>query len=118
MPQAGAAQAIPGGPARLSEDEATQLALDEPKIASWLERYPPDTSTGADFDDETRTWTIKVWSGEAGQVAQAVVQDTTGQVSEAWTGPQVAWKMARGSEGSFGGKTLLKPYVWLAFCLA
>ena len=32
-------------------------------------------------------------------------------------GPQVAWKMARGGEGSFGGKTLLKPYVWLAFCL-
>jgi hypothetical protein len=25
--------------------------------------------------------------------------------------------MARGNEGSFGGKTLLKPYVWLAFCL-
>ena len=45
------------------------------------------------------------------------MQDTTGQVSEAWTGPQVAWKMARGGEGSFGGKTLLKPYVWLAFCL-
>ena len=46
-----------------------------------------------------------------------VVEDTTGRVSEAWTGPQVAWKMARGGEGSFGGKTLLKPYVWLAFCL-
>ena len=58
-----------------------------------------------------------MWWGVAGQVAQAVVQDTTGQVSEAWTGPQVAWKMARGGEGSFGGKTLLKPYVWLAFCL-
>ena len=25
--------------------------------------------------------------------------------------------MARGREGAFGGKTLLKPYVWLAFCL-
>ena len=25
---------------------------------------------------------------------------------EAWTGPQVAWKMARGAEGAFGGKTL------------
>jgi hypothetical protein len=25
--------------------------------------------------------------------------------------------MARGGEGSFGGKTLQKPYVWLAFCL-
>ena len=46
-----------------------------------------------------------------------VVEDTTGRVVEAWTGPQVAWKMARGGEGSFGGKTLLKPYVWVAFCL-
>ena len=46
-----------------------------------------------------------------------MVEDTTGRVVEAWTGPQVAWKMARGGEGSFGGKTLLKPYVWLAFCL-
>ena len=60
---------------------------------------------------------MKAWSGAAGQIAQAVVQDTTATVSEAWTGPQVAWKMARGREGSFGGKTLLKPYVWLAFCL-
>jgi hypothetical protein len=46
-----------------------------------------------------------------------VVEDTTGRVSEAWTGPQVAWKMARGREGAFGGKTLLRPYVWLGFCL-
>jgi hypothetical protein len=46
-----------------------------------------------------------------------VVEDTTGRVTEAWTGPQVAWKMARGREGAFGGKTLLRPYVWLAFCL-
>ena len=60
---------------------------------------------------------MKAWSGEAGQIVQVVVEDTTGRVSEAWTGPQVAWKMARGDEGSFGGKTLLKPYVWLAFCL-
>ncbi|HEX5027605.1 MAG TPA: hypothetical protein VFV56_02215 [Gaiellaceae bacterium] len=38
-------------------------------------------------------------------------------MTEAWTGPQVAWKMARGGEGSFGGKTLLKPYVWFGLCL-
>ncbi|HEX4746095.1 MAG TPA: hypothetical protein VFU99_04345 [Gaiellaceae bacterium] len=38
-------------------------------------------------------------------------------MTEAWTGPQVAWKMARGRDGSFGGKTLLRPWVWLAFCL-
>jgi len=60
---------------------------------------------------------VKVWSGEAGQVAQAVVEDTTGSVAEAWTGPQVAWKMARGRTGAFGGKTLLNPFVWIGFCL-
>jgi hypothetical protein len=60
---------------------------------------------------------MKAWSGKAGQIAQVVVEDTTGRVSESWTGPQVAWKMARGREGAFGGKTLNKPYVWLAFCL-
>lgn len=48
---------------------------------------------------------------------QAVVDDATGSVTEAWTGPQVAWKMARGREGAFGGKTLLNPLVWLGFCL-
>jgi hypothetical protein len=59
---------------------------------------------------------VKAWSGEAGQIAQVVLEDTTGRVTEAWTGPQVAWKMARGREGSFGGKTLLNPLVWLALC--
>jgi hypothetical protein len=50
-------------------------------------------------------------------VAQVVVEDTSGRVTEAWTGPQVAWKMARGRDGSFGGKTLLNPFVWIGFCL-
>jgi len=103
--------------ARLTEDEAIEIALAHPKVSSWLERYPPDPTTTATFRAETRTWLVKAWSGEAGQIAQAVVQDMTGTVGEAWTGPQVAWKMARGGEGSFGGKTLLKPYVWVAFCL-
>jgi hypothetical protein len=92
-------------------------ALAHPRIAGWLERYPPDPTNSARFRRESRTWLFKAWSGDAGQIAQAVVDDTNGVVTEAWTGPQVAWKMARGGEGSFGGKTLQKPYVWLAFCL-
>lgn len=60
---------------------------------------------------------MKAWSGEAGQIAQVVVEDTSGRISEAWTGPQVAWKMARGADGAFGGKILQRPYVWAAFCL-
>jgi len=101
---------------RLDEAEAERVALAEPKVASWLDRYPPDPTTSATFREETRTWVVKAWSGEAGQIAQVVVEDTTGRVTEAWTGPQVAWKMARGADGSFGGKTLLNPFVWIAFC--
>ena len=103
--------------ARLTEERAIDIALSHSRVESWLERYPPNPTTSATFREETRTWVVKAWSGEAGQIAQAVVDDTTGTVSEVRTGPQVAWGMARGGEGSFGGKTLLKPYVWLAFCL-
>ena len=46
------------------------------------------------------------------------MEDRRGTVTEAWTGPQVAWKMARGSPGAFGGKTLNSVPVWLALCAA
>jgi hypothetical protein len=39
-------------------------------------------------------------------------------VTEAWTGPQVAWKMARGYDGAFGGREINKLSYWLAFCIA
>ena len=34
------------------------------------------------------------------------MDDFSGVVTEAWTGPQVAWKMARGEPGAFGGKKI------------
>ena len=108
---------MPTDAPRLSEGEAKAAALKQPKVAAWLDRYPPDPTTSVTFRPESRTWVVKAWSGKAGQVALVTVEDTSGRVSEAWTGPQVAWKMARGRAGAFGGKTLLKPYVWLGFCL-
>jgi Glycosyltransferase family 87 len=50
------------------------------------------------------------------EVAQVQVDDGSGAVLEQWTGPQVAWTMARGYEGAFGRK-LNAPYVWLPLCL-
>jgi hypothetical protein len=113
LPAAGAA--TPQIPARRTAAQATQLALANPKIASWLERYPPKPTTAAEFDDEARVWEVKVWSGKAGQIALAKVEDRSGVVREAWTGPQVAWKMARGRPGAFGGRTLTSWPVWLSF---
>jgi len=106
----------PSEPMRLDEDEAIGKALEHPKVRAWLDRYPPSPTMRATFRETTRTWVVKVWSGEAGQIALVVVEDTTGRIDEAWTGPQVAWKMARGAEGAFGGKILLEPYVWLTLC--
>ena len=39
-------------------------------------------------------------------------------MTEAWTGPQVAWKMARGGNGAFGGERINSYPVWLGFCAA
>ncbi len=101
---------------RLTEQRATALLLANPKVADWLDRYPPKPVTEAKRDDDTRVWTVKAWSGKAGQIALGKVDDATGRVTEAWTGPQVAWKMARGSKGAFGGKQINSAPVWLLFC--
>lgn len=115
-PAASAASPVqPPAEPRLDEERATEILLRHPKVADWLDRYPPEPTTDAEFRDEDRRWTVKAWSGEAGQVVLGKVDDATGEVVEAWTGPQVAWKMARGYDGAFGGKTINSPWVWLGF---
>jgi hypothetical protein len=104
--------------ARLSEEGATRIFLRQEKVADWLDRYPASGIVkDATFDAKVGDWTVHVWWEEAGEIATGKVDDATGRVTEAWTGPQVAWKMARGYEGAFGGKTLNRTEVWLAFCV-
>ena len=43
--------------------------LATPKVAHWLQRYPPKPLTEATFDKANRRWTVKVWSGRAGEIA-------------------------------------------------
>ncbi len=101
---------------RLTPKAATAFFLKSPKIRDWVDRYPPDPQTDSTFAEGF--WTVKVWSGDAGEIALGKVNDTTGEVVEAWTGPQVAWKMARGGPGAFGGAKINSYPVWLGFCLA
>ena len=100
------------GPPRLREKAVAAAFLRVPKVADWVDRYPPDPPTDATFDRKTRLWSVHVYSGRAGEIATGKVTDR-GAVTEAWTGPQVAWKMARGSPGAFGGKLLTSWPVWL-----
>jgi glycosyl transferase family 87 len=61
------------------------------------------------------SWQLSYYEGSK-ERAQVFVHGDTGEVLEAWTGIQVAWKMARGYKGDFGRK-VNAPYVWLPFCL-
>ena len=99
---------------RSTSGEVIQNFLAYPKVAAWLKRYPPNPVTNATFAQGV--WTVGVWSGKAGEIATGKVDDATASVTEAWTGPQVAWKMARGYKGAFGGAKINSAWVWLSFC--
>jgi hypothetical protein len=99
---------------RTTKRQAIALFLASPKVARWLKRYPRNPTTDATFKDGI--WTVNVWSGRAGEIATGTVDDGTGAVVDAWTGPQVAWKMARGYSGAFGGAEINRYSVWLGFC--
>jgi hypothetical protein len=49
-------------------------------------------------------------------VGLTFVDPRTGKVTQAWTGAQVVWPMARGYEGQFG-HILNAPYVWIPLAL-
>jgi hypothetical protein len=50
------------------------------------------------------------------ELLQVYVEDLTGRVTEAWTGFQVAWTMARGYPGAFG-RRVNALYVWIPLCV-
>ncbi|HEY7195591.1 MAG TPA: hypothetical protein VH306_00220 [Gaiellaceae bacterium] len=106
-----------GQAARLTAAQATRIATAYPKVRDWIGRYDGQELTkDADYDSGTGLWTVKVWApGEAGEIAFVRLEDSTTRVTEAWTGPQVAWKMARGYDGAFGRK-INNPGIWLGFC--
>ena len=102
--------------ARLTGTEAEKIFVRFPKVADWLSRYPKHPSLDASFSKGT--WTVNVFSGRAGEIATGTVDDATGAVLTAYTGPQVAWGMARGGPGAFGGRKINSYPVWLGFCAA
>jgi hypothetical protein len=104
--------------AHLTKKRVLKIFEADPKVADWLHRYPAkglvDEETYASTDS---SWTVKIWWGKAGEIAEGRVDDASGVVLESWTGPQVAWKMGRGYKGAFGGDKINDPWVWGAFCL-
>ena len=101
----------------LTKERAIAIFLADPKVKDWLTRYPlGGRVTTAEFSQQYRYWTVIVDYSPAGWIAKGKVDDATSRVTEAFTGPQVAWGMARGSPGAFGGKEINSTPVWLGFC--
>jgi hypothetical protein len=105
--------------AHLTKAHVLALVKKDPKVAAWLTRYPDKNGLQDEetYDSKTASWTVKMWLGKAGEIVEAKVDDASGVVTESWTGPQVAWKMARGYKGAFGGAKINNPWLWGAFCL-
>jgi len=94
---------------RLSSDRAIAIALRDPRIRE--ARRGRRGSYGYATREGAR-WKVDVWTRSGRQIGQAYVADATGRVTEAWTGYQVAWTMARGYPGAFG-RRVNALYVWL-----
>jgi hypothetical protein len=91
------------------------LALGEKTktVKEMRRRYPHLNALGY-LDTATGNWLIRYVIPEK-ELVEVDVNDSTGQVTNVWTGPQVLWGMARGAPGAFGRK-LNAPYVWLPLC--
>jgi hypothetical protein len=104
-----AAQAAEG---KLTEAQATAIADRDPNVADQEEKNGELSSSAKRNDGR---WEV-AYFGDDEEVALVIVDPTSGEVVESWTGEQVAWKMARGYSGAFGHK-LNAPYVFVPLCL-
>jgi len=114
LPAATGTAAEPDGAAaspKLSEAEATDAADADPKVFDEKLEHPGLSSSASMVEGH---WEVAYFD-EGKELVLVLVDAQTGEVTESWTGYQVAWKMARGYSGQFGHK-LDAPYVFLPIC--
>jgi hypothetical protein len=99
----------PGSEHRLPQSRAIRIARTDPQVAAERRRWGHLEPTAT---AKPGTWQVDFYADGTERV-QVIVDDATGQITETWTGYQIAWQMARGYPGQFGHK-LNAPYVWLA----
>src|SRR3954447_2487354 len=97
---------------KLTGVRARPIAGRVERVIAERDKYP--RSTAAVFLKGSTRWQVSYYDTprRKREIAQVSVDDATGAVLEAWTGPQVAWTMARGYKGAFGRKVNAL-YVWI-----
>jgi hypothetical protein len=101
---------------RLTAAQAERIAVRSPKVRDELRHHP--TLQAYEYTKGPGRWQVSWFTRGRVQkeLAQVYLDDATGRVTEAWTGFQVAWTMARGYAGAFG-RRVNALYVWLPMCL-
>ncbi len=109
-------QTVPPKGYRLTAAAVEKIAAASPTARAELRRHP--TLVPYEYTKGPGRWQVSWFTAGKNQreLLQVYVSDSTGQVTEAWTGFQVAWTMARGYPGAFG-RQVNAWYVWLPACL-
>jgi glycosyl transferase family 87 len=115
----GATLTRPSSPTRPPRDhflnavQAARIAARPPKLREELRKY--DRVRRETFAKGPGRWQVS-WYADGNEVAQVIVDEREGRAIEVWTGPQVAWQMARGIDGAFGRK-INAPQIWIPLML-
>jgi hypothetical protein len=99
-------------PGSVNSAEATQAAAQDPNVLKEKAEHPGLVPSPT-FHDEK--WEVG-WFEDDHEYALVKVDPKTGEVTESWTGYQVAWEMARGYSGEFA-HSLNSPFIWIPLCL-
>jgi hypothetical protein len=101
---------------RLTAAKVLRIASGDPRVKAELARHRK--ATPYEYTKGAPTWQVSWFSDTKPQheLLQVYVDDNTGAVTQAWTGFQVAWTMARGYPGAFG-RRVNAWYLWLPLCL-
>ena len=102
---------------RLTASEVLRIASVNAAVRAELARHP--NATPYEYTKGPGRWQVSWFSSGRTQkeLLQVYVDDASAQVTEVWTGFQVAWTMARGYPGAFG-RVVNAWYVWVPMCLA
>jgi hypothetical protein len=109
-----ASETRPPADHRLSARQAIRVAVRSEKLRSEVARHPRHRREA--FISGAGRWQVSYYEGRE-EFAQAIVDERFSEPVEVWTGPQVAWQMARGLPGAFGRK-VNAPYIWIPLMVA
>jgi hypothetical protein len=101
---------------RLTADQALAIAARSPVVRAELRKHP--RLEPYEYTKGAPEWQVSWFTRSSPQreLLQVYVNDDTRTVTQAWTGVQVAWSMARGYPGAFG-RIVNAWYLWIPLCL-